>query len=142
MTKQEESLISELIKDYLNSKRIFNRRNQAIATSYGLPDREFLYKGVNVGIEVKTSTGTAKAHQKHKLKQFNDNGGVGVVVRSVDEVKFIIKLIDDYYDIYIENCYSLDSMSILLHLDREKPWLTIPNYVRENFNREYPKNNV
>ncbi len=132
MSKQEESVISDEIKAFLNSKRIFNRRNQAVTTSYGLPDREFLYKGLSVGIEVKTLTGDAKEHQIRKLNQFNKNGGFGVVVRSVDEVKYIVDLIDTYWELR-DNC-GLDD-------NENKPWLNLNRYMKEMFD-EYQKDNV
>ena len=127
MSKQEESIISDGIKTFLNSKRIFNRRNQAMSTSYGLPDREFLYKGISVGIEVKTLTGDAKKHQERKLKQYNDNGGIGVVVRSVEDVKYLVHLIDMFWE-------TVGASGIIY-------WNSATKYILEKFD-EYQKNNV
>lgn len=95
---QEETRISNEIRDYLNSKKIFNRRNQAISSSYGLPDREFLYKGVCVGIEVKVPGESPKKHQKRKLDLYNKGGGLGLAVTSVEEVEKIVDFIDNYVE--------------------------------------------
>ena len=96
MAKQPETIISEQIGEYLTARRLFHRRNQAQASLSGLPDREVLYKGILVGLEVKTPTGAVKEHQKRILQMYNTHGGVGAVVRSVDDVKDILFHIDSF----------------------------------------------
>lgn len=97
MSRQEESIISDNIKNYLNKNRIFNKRNHATGVQSGLPDREFLYKGVLVGIEIKTPKGgEPRGNQLQKLSQYNLNGGIGVKVTSLEDVKNIVKFIDNY----------------------------------------------
>lgn len=93
--KTPESIVSKEIYDYLLKRKIFQKRNHASASSYGLPDREFLYKGICVGIEIKQANGKVKEHQQRKLDLYNNNGGIGIAVRSVEEVKLLIQVIDE-----------------------------------------------
>ena len=57
----------------------------------GLPDIICCVNGRFVGLEVKTATGRLTKLQEVTLAKINAAGGLGVVVRSVDEVKTIIE---------------------------------------------------
>ena len=57
----------------------------------GLPDIICCYHGRFVGLEVKTPDGKLTKLQEVTLSKINAAGGLGVVVRSVAEVKAIIK---------------------------------------------------
>jgi hypothetical protein len=91
----EETRISKEIYDYSLKHKIWQlARYQAQASLNGIPDRLFLYKGVLIGVEVKTPTGKPTELQKRKLKMINENGGFGILVDDVDQFKGVIAYID------------------------------------------------
>jgi len=59
----------------------------------GLPDIICCLNGKFVGLEVKTPDGKVTKLQEVTLAKIQAAGGMGVVVRSVDEVKTIIETI-------------------------------------------------
>lgn len=92
-----ESAVQKNILAYLRHKRVYHFRFQAQSNLNGLPDIICLYKGFFLGLELKREKGGAPTLlQLKKIKAINDNGGIGVIVRSVDEVDDIFILIDIY----------------------------------------------
>jgi len=90
-----EGKVQDQIIAYLKRKRIYHFRFQAQSNLNGLPDIICLYKGFFLGLELKRENGgTPTDLQLRKIKAINDNGGIGVIVRSVDEVEEIINNID------------------------------------------------
>lgn len=90
-----ESDVQKNIISYLKKKRVYHFRFQAQYNLNGLPDILCLYKGFFLGLELKREKGgTPTTLQKRKIKAINDNGGIGVIVRSVDEVEEILNNID------------------------------------------------
>ena len=90
-----EGKVQDKIIAYLEKKRVYHFRFQAQSNLNGLPDIICLYKGFFLGLELKREKGGAPTKlQERKIKAINDNGGIGVIVRSVDEVDDIINLID------------------------------------------------
>ena len=59
----------------------------------GIPDIICCYRGRFVGLEVKTQDGKVSKLQEITLAKIHAAGGVGMVVRCVDEVKTIIETI-------------------------------------------------
>ena len=97
--KMLESKIQKDILDYLRKNRIYHFRFQAQSNLNGLPDIICLYKGFFIGLELKREKGGhATQLQLKKLKTINDNGGIAILVRSVEDVDKIIKTIDEFYD--------------------------------------------
>ena len=93
-----ESKVQEDIISYLKKNRIYHFRFQAQSNLNGLPDILCLYKGLFIGLELKREKGgTPTGLQLRKIKTINDNGGVGIIVRSVYEVEMLLDVIDDYY---------------------------------------------
>ena len=93
-----EGKVSNEIEVYLNKQRILNGRRQATTVKNGEADRWLLYKGIYVHIEIKRpGGGVTTLLQKNKLKALRENGGVGVVVDCVEDVKRLIHLIDIYW---------------------------------------------
>ena len=93
-----ESRIQKDIINYLKSKRVYYFRFQAQSNLNGLPDIICLYKGFFIGLELKREKGgTPTGLQLRKIKAINDNGGVGIIVRSVYEVEMLLDVINDYY---------------------------------------------
>lgn len=89
----EETRISKEIERYAQKNRIWQlARYQAQTNLNGLPDRLFLYKGILIGVEVKTPKGKATELQIKKLRTILENGGIGVLI---DDVKKFEKLIKD-----------------------------------------------
>lgn len=91
-----EDKVQDNIKSYLTKKRIYHWRFQAQSNLNGIPDILCLYKGFFIGLELKREKGgRATDLQLRKIKNINDNGGIGVLVRSVEDVDKIIKAIDN-----------------------------------------------
>lgn len=91
-----EDKVQDHIKSYLTKKRIYHWRFQAQSNLNGVPDILCLYKGFFIGLELKREKGGhATDLQLRKLKNINDNGGIGVLIRSVEDVDKIIKSIDN-----------------------------------------------
>ena len=99
-----ESKVQEEILSYLKNNRIYHFRFQAQSNLNGLPDILCLYKGLFIGLELKREKGgTPSGLQLRKIETINDNGGIGVIVRSVKEVETLFSVIDDnkcYDNIY------------------------------------------
>lgn len=91
---KSEQEISKEIQNYLQENKIFQIRMNGLGSSSGMPDRIFLYKGILVGIEIKNSIGKPSKLQLKKLEQINKSGGLGLIVRDLEEVKTIIDNID------------------------------------------------
>lgn len=91
-----EDKVQDHIKSYLIKNRIYHWRFQAQSNLNGIPDILCLYKGFFIGLELKREKGGhATQLQLRKIKNINDNGGIGVLVRSVEDVDKIIKAIDN-----------------------------------------------
>lgn len=97
MANNLEKVVQNKIIAYLKHKRVYHFRFQAQSNLNGLPDIICLYKGFFLGLELKREKGGAPTQlQLKKIKAINDNGGIGVIVRSVEEVDDIFILIDIY----------------------------------------------
>lgn len=95
MAKTEESKLEQEVEKFMREKRIWQlARFQAQYNQNGLPDRLYLYKGLLLGLELKTDKGVPTILQLRKLKEINDNGGLGLIIRSADDVKKLIEIID------------------------------------------------
>lgn len=89
-----ESKIQKDIRAYLTKKRVYHWRFQAQTNLNGIPDILCLYKGFFIGLELKQENGVATGLQLRKIKNINDNGGIGLIVKSVEEVKQLFDQID------------------------------------------------
>lgn len=99
MAKTEESLLEEKVNKFMKEKRIWKlARFQAQSNQNGLPDRLYLYKGLLLGLELKTDKGSPTGLQLRKLKEINDNGGIGVIIRSIEDLEVLISRIDNTDD--------------------------------------------
>lgn len=95
MAKTEESKLEQEVEKFMREKRIWQlARFQAQYNQNGLPDRLYLYKGLLLGLELKTDKGLPTTLQLKKLKEINNNGGLGLIIRSVDDVKKLTEIID------------------------------------------------
>lgn len=89
-----ESKIQKDILSYLKERRVYHWRFQAQSNLNGIPDILCLYKGFFIGLELKKANGRPTQLQLRKIENINNNGGIGVIVRSVEEVKAIFDDID------------------------------------------------
>lgn len=90
-----ENKVQRQVISFLEAHRVYHFRFQAQGNLNGLPDLICLYKGKFIGLELKREKGGAPTLlQEKKIKAINDNGGIGVIVRSVSEVEEIINNID------------------------------------------------
>ena len=97
MAKTKESKLEEDIERLMKTKGIWQLvRYQAQSNQNGLPDRLYLYKGYLLGLELKTDEGKPTKLQLKKLEEINKNGGIGLIVRNVEKVEYLIKIIDIY----------------------------------------------
>lgn len=97
MAKTEESKLEQQVGAYMVKRRVWQlARYQAQSSQNGLPDRLYLYKGYLLGFELKTDRGTPTTLQEKKLKCINENGGIGLIIRRVEEVAKVLDLIDAY----------------------------------------------
>lgn len=89
----KESQIQTKIIKYLNGigaytiKTISTNRN-------GCPDVICCLNGRFIALEVKTDKGIVSKLQEHNIKQIKNSGGIAEVVRSVDDVKKIVKCLN------------------------------------------------
>lgn len=90
-----EGTLTRNIKEYLKSRGAYaeNIWGGGFQAS-GIPDILACYNGRFLGLEVKLEYNSPSAIQKAKLAMINKAGGVGQVVRSVDEVKAILDDLD------------------------------------------------
>ena len=86
-----ENKIQKEVMDYLKKNRIYHFRFQAQVNLNGIPDIIALYKGYMLGIELKKEDGKPTDLQSKKLQAINENGGIGVIIRSVSELDNLIK---------------------------------------------------
>ena len=90
----EESKLLRQVKKYLKDKKVWCFRVQAQSNLFGLPDIMCLYKGVLIGLELKTDIGKATALQDMKLKEINKNGGIGIIARTLADVETLFDYIE------------------------------------------------
>ena len=67
------------------------------ASETGIPDITAIYRGVYVGLEVKTKKGKLTKDQKVMHERMKKNGIIVRVVRSVDDVKSALDEVDNFY---------------------------------------------
>lgn len=99
MAKTEESRLEEIVEKFMKEHHIWQlARYQAQSNRNGLPDRLYLYKGFLIGLELKTDKGKPTDLQIKKIKEINENGGIGLLVGPVEisNLKNLIGVIDWY----------------------------------------------
>ena len=75
-----------------NSKgEVVGFRRLPVGAKKGIPDIWVIMNGHTIGLEVKTSTGRQSKEQKEIEERFKKNGAEYYVVRSLEDVKRIIK---------------------------------------------------
>ena len=88
-----EKYITDKILKYLRSLTgcyCFKEHGGSYGNS-GIPDIICCYRGRYAAFEVKTAKGRTTALQDVNIRNINRAGGKAVVVRSLDEVKSVIK---------------------------------------------------
>lgn len=88
-----ETKIQNDIVSYLKKNRILVWRISDPYLMAGFPDLLVCYQGRFVALEVKTDTGRPTGQQEFIMKMINEQGGIAKIVRSVEDVKNIIKTI-------------------------------------------------
>ena len=63
--------------------------------STGIPDIICCYKGRFLAFEVKTAKGRTTALQEVNIRKINEAEGIAVVVRSLDDVKNVMKEMEE-----------------------------------------------
>ncbi len=90
----EETLIQNDIVTYLRKRHVIAIRINASGLDSGIPDLISEYRGRFVAIEVKIDDGKELESQEAFINQVISDGGFGAFVRSVDDVKALLKKID------------------------------------------------
>lgn len=99
MSKTEESKLEKQVEKFMKSKKIWQlARFQAQSNQNGLPDRLYLYRGVLLGLELKTDKGSPTDLQLKKLQAINDNGGIGIIVTRVKTIDTLLSLLDRHFE--------------------------------------------
>lgn len=89
---ETETGIKQAIKEYLTLKGVFWWYNvQGLGSQRGISDLMCLKDGVLYALEVKTEKGRLSDKQAEFLAQVNQNGGIGRVVRSIEDVQKILQ---------------------------------------------------
>lgn len=90
---QKEKVIENKIKEYLKTiKGLFYwKEHGGMYTTAGIPDLIVCYKGRFIAFEVKSELGRPTVLQNVAIRKINEAGGIAKIVRSVEEVKDIIK---------------------------------------------------
>jgi len=90
--KIKEADITKQIRDYLNYKNIFHWKQwQGSFSKPGISDIIGIYKGIPLFLEIKTPNGKLSKHQKEFLAEVNENGGLGVVLRYVEDCIYLVE---------------------------------------------------
>lgn len=84
-----ESQIQRKILTYLKNKGFAVKLSDRWQS--GLPDILFIRDGVTYFFEVKTPKGVVSEIQKYTMKKLNEAGAIALVVRSLDDVKEVIR---------------------------------------------------
>lgn len=86
-----EAELKSKIRKYLNTvEGLHAFHYSAYLGEAGIPDYIGVYKGLFIGIEVKTPKGKVTEKQEYKHKILKDCGGKVIVARSVEDVKDFI----------------------------------------------------
>lgn len=95
--KRNEREIQGQISNYLRLREIVfcnPRMDKKSNIQEGWPDFSFAYCSIPIGLEVKTSSGTASGAQIATHERMRRNGWQVFIVRSVEEVKVILDTIE------------------------------------------------
>ena len=86
----KESSIQKKIIDYLHSIGAWTVKTIQ-CNKAGVPDILCCLEGRFIALEVKTDIGKPSALQLRTIKQINNAGGISAIVRSVDDVKELLR---------------------------------------------------
>ncbi len=85
--KVTEKQITASIRQLLKNLGIFHyKQHQGLGSTPGVPDIVGIYKGRYLGIEVKAPNGKLSPKQTIFLQTINDQGGIALVARSIEDV--------------------------------------------------------
>lgn len=93
--RSTETEIQGAIKTYLMYKKWFVFKNHQSMGSYkGIADLFAIKAGVSIWLEVKKPTGKQNDDQIRFQGDIKEHGGNYFVVQSVDDIEFIVKMIE------------------------------------------------
>lgn len=107
-----EAEIKRLIADWLSlqpgcmiwynqNNGVIGRRNSSKYARNGVPDIMGIWHGIPLGIEIKKPNGIVSEEQKAFLAEFNEHGGIGLVARSLEELKGQLSSISRQRNLYL-----------------------------------------
>lgn len=95
--KRNETALTNKILQYLDSLQhvaSWKIHQSMYSGMIGFPDIVCCYKGLFVGIEVKDGDNQASKVQELQIRKIIKAGGVGVVVRSLEEVQSLVETLE------------------------------------------------
>lgn len=126
MAKTEESKLEQEVDNFMKKRKVWKlARYQAQSSQNGLPDRLYLYKGILLGLELKTDKGSPTDLQIQKLKAINDNGGIGLIITKVKSVANLIKSIDTYNIFYNDKTTRIKGNFLDLELEDDDKQINV-----------------
>jgi hypothetical protein len=120
MAKTEESKLEKEVENFMKKHRVWQlARYQAASNQNGIPDRLYLYKGLLLGLELKTDKGVPSDLQLRKLKAINDNGGIGLIITNVKTLDLLLKAIDAYDELFDDKASLVKRYLVDLEMEYE-----------------------
>lgn len=93
-----EGKVVKDIVNFLKNNHILHGRTQSSSVKNGESDYWALYKGIYMRFEAKRPDGGVMTLlQQKKLETINENGGIGVPINDVSQIKDIIDMVEEYY---------------------------------------------
>lgn len=87
MKPKKEAEITKQIRDYLKLMRIFHwKQLQGLGSTPGIADIIGIYQHKPLAIEVKTEKGKLSVQQEAFLKNWQNEGGIAILARSIEDV--------------------------------------------------------
>lgn len=95
--KRNETALTNKILEYLNATpqvAAWKIHQSMYSGMIGFPDIVCCYKGMFVALEVKDGDNQASKVQELQIRKILKAGGVGVVVRSLEEVQSLVETLE------------------------------------------------
>ena len=97
MAAHERNIQASIIRVLTEAGAWYTKIHQEGHGRKGIPDLIACYRGVFLGIEVKTPDGRPTGPQVVELNGIRDAGGIGIIARSADDVREYLGEIDQWY---------------------------------------------
>ena len=97
---QSEKEITQEIRGYLTMRGIFHWKNWGGPIGEkGISDILGVFRGLAICFEIKTKKGHVSYEQLRFLKRVNSSGGLGLVLRSLEDIIEVVKWLENGKDL-------------------------------------------